>query len=705
MAANFCLPPAAVNKFKESVLNGKIDPYKLKNMSSDERRAIFEDVVGKEGAKQVNAEFEAKTLLKNQKYAYTAWAKKVAGITPATRRDLVAQISKLDKVLSPADEKSFLKDLASTKLGVNVTDKEAKNIADLSSKVTDAENGPRSTPEQSLQKGFTLNKADLEYGRARDDLEKYVGDLKGRPGQFKVGNLKTPGGVAKSIAKLPRAVGDVTKSLGASLDDSFALRQGSKAFWTDFPRWQKSFRDSLVNIAKALKNPEAVEHELNAHLIGDPMYDQALKDGLAIRGVKSVDDVFPTSAPEKIPVLGRAFTASEVGYSGMADSLRLAIYKNEMKLAQKSGDTLPASQRKNIATMVNSLTGRGSFGRGEAIAGHLNALAYSARFVKSNLDTLIGHPLGSGVGGSVDYARGVAGAQPISAAQRKAATNLVKIIAGTAATLGIADKLKPGSVEWDPRSTRFGKIKAGNTTFDITGGMGSIATLAARLGPLVGHQFDKNIKAYSKSASGNLAQINSGAYGAETGIDVLVDFITGKASPVAGIGVDVLKGTNFSGKPTSLKNEGENVAVPLNIQDFNALRSGKGSPNLLASMLADTLGLSTSTIAPSQSGKQSYTAPVTKTLTKAGYTPSTLAKTQDGVKLNPTQYSKLNNLTQANFTQAVNAARNDPTFKSYNAAQQKKSLSLTLAQAKAKALSSMGINKKPNAPSMSVKTY
>lgn len=679
--ANFCLPTAAVNKFTDALKSGKIDPYKLNQMTSEERRAIFEDIVGKNGAKQVNSEFETKMLLKNQKFAYTNWAKSVAGLKPAARSDLVAKIGKLDHVLNPDEEHGFLRDLASTKLGTNVTEDEARNIVKLSRAAQAAEAAPRSTLEDAAKKGFTPNENDLNYGRARYDLEKYVGGLKGNPKRLHLADFKTH--PLQATAKLPRAVADVSKSIGASLDDSFALRQGAKAFWTDFPRWQKAFRTSFVDLVKGAKNAESAEREVNARVMADPYYDQAVKDGLAIRNVKSVDDVFPTSAPGRIPVLGRAFNASEVAYSGFADNLRLGIYKNQLKLADGLGETLPPEVRKNIAKEVNSLTGRGGFGKSEALANQANIAFYSLRFLKSNIDTLLLHPAGLGVGGVG------------SVAQKTAAKNLLKIIAGTAAVLGTANALKPGSVQTDPRSTDFGKIKIGDTRFEVTGGMDSLVTLASRV---LSHS--------TKSASsGNVTQLNTGKFGSSTDLDVIMNYLTGKTSPVAGVGVSLLKGKTFSGAKPTVGNSVGGLVEPLNVANFTELKGDKNSANILAAVLADTLGVSTNTYKPTAGGKPTFSGTVASTTKAANYSPGNPNKTERKVALSPTQYTKFTNTANQNFQQAVQKALNDPTFQSYSAAQKKASLAKTMTAARGKALDSMGIKKPPVTHATKVKSY
>jgi hypothetical protein len=580
---SFCLLPEAENRFTQGLKDGTIDPYKLNQMSSDERRAIFEKVVGeKNAAKEVNAQFEGKMLLKNQKYAYTSWAKKLTGITPAMRTDLASKINKLDHVLDPTEEKAFLSDLAEKKLGIGVTSEEAKKIADLSGKVQDARTSGLSTPEQALKKGFTPSAKDVAHGYAQYDLQKYVSDLKNGATKFKASDLKSPVGVGQAVASLPRRVADVSKSLGASLDDSFALRQGLKTLITHPVQWQKEFRGSFVNIAKGFKNAEEAQRHFKANIMADPLYHQAVKDGVAL--TKS-EDVFPTSLPGKIPVAGRFFNASEVAYEAYAENLRLALYKQYMRQAEGKGLDTSGTFGKNVAKMVNSLTGRGGLGKLEPVSGPINLAFYSLRFLKSNVDTLLLHPLGAGVGGTADLLARKEGAKGVSFAQKAAAKNLVKIIGGISAILATANALKPGSVTYDPRSSDFGKIKIGDTRFEVTGGLDSLVTLAARIAS----------KSSTSSTTGAVSKLNTGEYGAPTSFDVATNFLSNKSSPVGGVILDELKGKNPQGQKTTTRGELGKLVTPLNINNYTELKNDKNSANVLASVISDTLGISTNT--------------------------------------------------------------------------------------------------------------
>lgn len=581
--AGFCLLPQAVERFTQGLRDGTIDPYKLNQMTSDERRAIFEKVVGdNNAAKEVNASFEGKMLLKNQKYAYTAWAKRTAGLTPEIRRDLETKINNLDHVLNPAEEKNFLHDLAEKKLGVGVTTEEAKKISDLSSKVQDAKSLGISTPEQALKKGFEPSAKDIAYGRAKYDLQKYVSDLKNGASSFKASELKTPAGIGHAVVSLPRRTADISKSIGASLDDSFALRQGLKTLLTNPVKWQKEFRGSFVNIAKGAKNAEQAQREFKARLMADPIYHQAVQDGLAL--TKS-EDVFPTSLPGKIPVAGRAFNATEIAYEAYAENLRLGLYKNYMRLAEGKGLDTSGRFGKNVAKMVNSLTGRGGLGKLEPVSGPINLAFYSLRFLKSNIDTLLLHPIGAGVGGTADLLARKEGAQGVSYAQKQAAKNIVKIVAGISAILGTAKALNPGSVDFDPRSSDFGKIKSGHTRFEVTGGLDSLVTLASRV-----------LTNSSKSTTtGAITKLNSGDFGAPTEFDTVTDFLSNKASPVGGVALDKLKGKTPQGDKPTVKGEALKLVTPLNVNNYLELKKDPNSANILSAVLADTFGISTNT--------------------------------------------------------------------------------------------------------------
>ena len=129
----WCLTKQASQQFRKALVSGEIDPFKMADMDSEARRTLLAKYVGKENAQQVNSLYESKLLLKRQQQGFQTWVKRTAGISPQIKRDLLSRIERMDKVLTSADP--FLQDLASTRLKIDITQDEAKNINDLSKRI------------------------------------------------------------------------------------------------------------------------------------------------------------------------------------------------------------------------------------------------------------------------------------------------------------------------------------------------------------------------------------------------------------------------------------------------------------------------------------------------------------------------------------------------------------------------------------------
>ncbi len=206
MATNFCLPEEITNKLKKAIKSGEIDIEKLSSASSEYRVNFFKQFMNERNAKEVVALFESKLLLKNQKRGLVTWAKQILGMKPAVERDVISRIMRMDKILNPENEKSFLRELASKKLGVDITIEEARKITELSNKIKSLEN-------------FTDKAGRIKYGRAKLDLIDYVNSL----------NPKRAN-VVENVLGLPKAA-------MSSFDLSAPLNQGwgviSRKEWWD----------------------------------------------------------------------------------------------------------------------------------------------------------------------------------------------------------------------------------------------------------------------------------------------------------------------------------------------------------------------------------------------------------------------------------------------------------------------------------------
>ena len=546
----FCLTKDMTTKFLKALKDGTVDPEKMGKMSSEERNKFISGIVGKDNALKVNSLFESKLLLKNQKSGMISWAKQVAGLKPTLKRDLISRIERMDKVLDPAEGEQFLHDLAATKLGVGVTQEEAKIISDMSQKVVES--------RTEMQKGGDR----LTYGRAKVSLGNYLSDLTNQA------NKRTILEYIKNPAKIASDVAGNAKAIKSSMDNSAIFRQGWKTLWTHPGIWSKNALRSFKDIWKTFGKDE-VMNELNADVVSRPNFDLYQKAKLDV-GV--LEESYPTSLPEKIPLLGKFYKASENAFTAFVRRQRIDVFDKYIEIAKRSGlDISDTKELLSIGKLVNSLTGRGFMGPLEKVSGPINNIFFSPRMLKSNIDTLTVHALDS----MTPFAR------------KQAAINLVRVVMGTATILGIARAISKDSVELDPRSSDFGKIKVGNTRFDVTGGMASLVTLSARL-----------LTMSTKSTSSKIVlPLNSGEYGSQTGMDVVYNFFENKLSPLASVVKDLMKGRDFQGNEPTVTGELSNLLMPLPFSTFDELRKDPNSANIVVSMIADALGIATNTYA------------------------------------------------------------------------------------------------------------
>lgn len=576
---SWCLIPKYVDIFKKAIISGEVDPFKIADMESQERRDFLEKYVGKENAQQVNALYESKLLLKNQQSGMISWVKRVAGIKPQAKRDIITRIEGLENVLSPKEGERFFQDLASVRLRLNITQEEAENIAKLSKEIrrTKANANPDGT--------FDTEEQRLAYGMAKVNMENYINQLKiqSRKISFKEEPLRA---ILNAVGEIPA----VTKSLVASLDNSFWGRQGIKSFW-DYKTtglWTKNFLKSWTDLAKQLtakgdwyrSGDDSVMDMIRADIYSRPG---------AITGKYRVgnyqldaltEEAFPTSLPERIPVLGRLFKASEVAYNGGALRLRADLADRLIAIAEENGvNTLNRSEAQALGHLVGSMTGRGSLNATPETMRNINTLMFSIRFLKSNIDTLTAHYFD---GKATPFAR------------KQASRSLARIATTLGLTLFLVNLFDDDAVEEDPRSTNFGKVKIFGHWVDISGGMASLISLVAKtLVPTV-HNGEWGL--WRKSSTGKWTNLIAGKYGQEDAVDVLVDSLfLNKLSPITGIFRDALRGEMFGGEPFTLKNAVKNLILPLSIQNAKEFYEDPNTSFLLGSIILEGMGLSVST--------------------------------------------------------------------------------------------------------------
>lgn len=574
----WCLLPEYVSKLEKALIEQK-DPSVLTKMDSVERRDWLAKYVGADNAKEVNALFESKLLLKNQITGLESFIKRTLQGPPEIKRDLISRVQKLDKVLSEREIDEYLQDLSSKTVGFDIPEEQMKALVDLTKKSDELKT--KASPE-----GKFASKDDrLDYGYAQVNLEKYIDELKvnARKTSFKEQKVKY---VAEKAGGIP----GVLKSLLSSLDNSFFGRQGIKTLLdpTTTGIWLKDFAKSFIDIGKEIKSGNAMD-AIKADIYSRPnSLNGKYKAGDFGLHVLS-EEAFPSSLPSRIPLFGRLYKASEVAFNGGALRMRADLADRFIDMAEKNGVNMSnASEAKGLGRLVSSLTGRGSLGKGEVLAKEANILLFSIKFLKANFDTLVA-PLKY-----VGQKAGILGKPATKGAEfasKEAAKSTLRIISTISAALGIAYALNPNSVDLDPRSSNFGKINMFGRWVDITGGMGAMTTLAARLVPT---QHNGKWGFWQKNQNGIYVDLTGGKYGQQNALDMFENFFEGKASPALRIVFDLWKGRNYQGEKPTIENVAKGTSLPISFQQFQQMQKDPQASNLLASMILEGVGFSSS---------------------------------------------------------------------------------------------------------------
>lgn len=516
----YCLPPELGEKFKAAIKDGTINPDKLSEMSSEDRRNFFSSVVGEDNAKDVNAQFESKLLLKDQQAGMIRWAKSVTGITEAAKRDILSRIERMDKVLQPEDPQHFLEDLASKKLGVHVVADEAQHITELAQKASrhrdDMEGTPGLSPERNA------------YGRALIDLNEYVDSLK--PTQ----KLN----MFSQIVNLPKSMTVSIFHMSAPFVQGWGM-MSTGVFWEGFGKQFQYFAS------------EDAYKSLNADIISHPDYPLALDGKLGLTKVSDKlserEEQIQSSLLEHVPVLKVAVKASSRGFTGFLNYVRFSRFTQLLDAARLSGEDISKGSQavKDIAQTVNDFTGRGALGKDDRYASIqpvANSMFFSPRKIIATVNMF----------NPIRYLD-----PRISPTARAGAIRqLSGSVIATASILELAH-LAGAKVNTNPIATNFLKIQLGNTTLDLTGGNAIYTRLIARI-----------IEGKSISSTGKLTKLTGTNFGSTSRADQIVSYTRDKLSPTASFVADALYGKDPSNKPFSVSAEAYDKLVPLVMQNF-----------------------------------------------------------------------------------------------------------------------------------------
>lgn len=292
-------------------------------------------------------------------------------------------------------------------------------------------------------------------------------------------------------------------------------------------------------------------------------------------GLNGKEEAFMSNLAEKIPVAGQFIKGSERAYVAYLNKMRTDIFRDWSNELIEQGNTFEKNPEKfkAMADLVNNLTGRGKLMNNEILrledsAPLLNATLFSPRLMASRINLL-------------NFTR-LAKMPP--EVRVKYLTSMAKF-AGVASTVLWLFKLNGADVETDPRSSDFGKIKFGDTRYDILGGFGQYI-----------HLIDEWIEGEKKStASGKISKLDGRSYSYESKGSVTLKFLRQKLSPSAGMIVDLYEGEDIMGEEVTVPKELYSHLAPLQLQSGLEAYEKGGWPLVIQTLIPSMFGVGVQT--------------------------------------------------------------------------------------------------------------
>lgn len=356
----------------------------------------------------------------------------------------------------------------------------------------------------------------------------------------------------------------VSRALIASLDFSAVLRQGGFVTMGRPLLAAKAVPDmfkAAVNERAAFKINKDIHQRPNAPLYKDAklyLHD----DNASIAGRE--ESYMSRWAERAVP----GVAASQRAYTTFLNRLRADTFDTLVATLGKNGEVTKTEARV-IANYVNVATGRGGLGAADQAMNGLSAIFFAPRYTLSRFQLLAGQPVMGGTARTrqlvaKEYARYLIG---------------MGTVYGLAAAAGY-------DLNFDPRSSDFGKIKFGDTRLDPLSGLAQTARFTAQMvsGETV-NKYGRVVPLRGPHAEGHEAAGVAGR------------FIRTKLSPAAGTITNLFFGEDVTGAPHNLStgegaaNVAKNVIVPLSLRDIGAAIEAEGVPRGAAMGLASLFGV------------------------------------------------------------------------------------------------------------------
>jgi hypothetical protein len=406
-------------------------------------------------------------------------------------------------------------------------------------------------------------KLDKEAIDAKDKLIKLKNERKLRILRAEYSNRSRYQKGADAVANIT----NIPRALMTTLDFSGVLRQGLiptvSGLLSSNPR-------KIINTIGQMFRSAVSQKEYDrwfADLEESSNYELMIDSGLALTDNNNPsltvrEEAFMSSLVSKIPFFGREvalgkdgvrvpFTdktlksvggfvkGSERSYTAYMNKLRVDMFNSFASAMQERGVTFDNNEEayKQMAKYVNNATGRGGLpkvagGDLNTISPLLNGLFFSPRLISSRLNMLT-------------YFAQKRFYDKVPKEVRVAYfSDMAKFIGLGVGVLFLAslsgggdDEEEKVTVELDPRSSDFAKIRSGDTRWDIWGGFQPYVRLVAQV---------SSGKRKSTSSGAIIEMDGEGMFNGTKG-EQIISFTRGKLSPVPAIAVDLFSGRTAAG--------------------------------------------------------------------------------------------------------------------------------------------------------------
>jgi uncharacterized protein YukE len=349
----------------------------------------------------------------------------------------------------------------------------------------------------------------------------------------------------------------------------------------------------------------AMVSEVQAHAIEDAihnrpnadLYEKAKLELTKRSSFKQseIEEQYQSRWLEKLPwwtVAGPIMRGSQRAFTTFLNVLRADTFDAMAAgLSLRRKPTL--DEAKIIANYVNVATGRGKIGTKGTTGTGLNTVFFAPRLVASRFNLLAGQPMYGGTARTRAYI----------------AAEYARFLMGTAAAIallmwGLSDDDDKATLELDPRSSDFGKVKIGNTRIDPLAGLAQVTVFLSRVATGVTITSKGEMKplrnAYrlfddgTRTWHGYRLKYREVAYGDDTTYDVLTRFLRTKLAPFPGTMVNLAVGENVVGEPVGPDDAALSLVTPLSVQNVADVMEEHGMPKGSAITMLELLGMSVS---------------------------------------------------------------------------------------------------------------